>query len=187
MAEILENIQLRRRLSRMAEETQALDRIGEVVSAGGLTGGVYRRFAHEIRNVLDLNVLSIYVYDPLSGGLIRACRFSGGARGSLRELEINGGLSEIGLPLPESPRQSRIGPGFSGSTAEAYREWQESSRPQSVLAVPVEYDGAVIGAVVAESRRGVAYGPENKKLLHRAAALTKNLLIRLPHIGLDRP
>ena len=171
LAEILENIQLRRRLSRMAEETQALDRIGEAVSAGGPTGRVYRRFAHEISKLLDLRDLSIYVADPQSGRLIRASRFGAGARGGLRELEKNRGLSEIGLPLPESLRQSYIGPDFSGSTGEGWPEWQESSRSQSVLAVPVEYAGAVIGAVVAGSHRGFAYGPENKKLLHRAAAL----------------
>ena len=57
------------------------------------------------------------------------------------------------------------------STGEGWPERQKGARPQSVLAVPVEYAGAVIGAVVAEHRRPGAYGPENKKLLHRAATL----------------
>ena len=73
---------MRWRLDRMAEETHALDRIGELVSLGGPVGRVYRRFAHEIRRVLDLQGLSIYVADPCSGRLIRAFRFGAGARGS---------------------------------------------------------------------------------------------------------
>ena len=39
LTELLENIQLRQRLDRMAEETHALDRIGEAVSSGGPLAG----------------------------------------------------------------------------------------------------------------------------------------------------
>ena len=57
------------------------------------------------------------------------------------------------------------------SNVKGWPEPKEGPRPRSMLAVPVEYAGAVIGEVVAENRRPGAYGPENKKLLHRAAAL----------------
>ena len=171
LAEVLENIQLRQRLDRMAEETHALDRIGEVVSSGGTVGRVYRRFAHEIRKVLDLHCLSIYVADPCSGRLIRVCRFGAGARVGPHELEGNRDLSEIGLPLPGSRRQCQIVQDLLVSTGEGWLERPEGPRPRSVMAVPVEYTGTVIGAVVAENRWPGAYGPENKKLLGRAAAL----------------
>ena len=102
LAELLENIQLRRRLDRMAEETQALDRIGEVVSSGGSVGRVYRRFTHEIRRVLDFHGLSIYVAEPGSGQLIRACWFGAGARSGPHEPEGSRDLDEISPP-PVSP------------------------------------------------------------------------------------
>ena len=171
LAELLENIQLRQRLDRMAEETHALDRIGEVVSSGGPVGRVYRRFAHEIRKVLELHGLSIYVADPCSGRLIRASRFGAGARAGPLELEGNRDLSEAGLPLPGSPRQSHMVQDLLVSTGEGWPERQEGPRPRSVLVVPVEYAGTVIGAVMVENRRPGAYEPGNKSLLHRAAAL----------------
>ena len=171
LAELLENIQLRQSLDRVAEETHALDRIGKVVSSSGPIGRVYRRFAHEIKRVLDFHGLSIYVADPCSGRLIRACRFGPGARWGPHEPEGRRDYSEAGLPLPGSPQQSHIVQNLLESTGEGWPERQEGPRLASVLAVPVENAGAVIGAVVAKNRRSGAYGPENKKLLHRAAAL----------------
>ena len=170
LAELIENIHLRQRLDRMADETQTLDRIEEVVSSGGPVGRLYRRFAHEIKRVLDLDGLSIYLADPCSGRLSRAYRFGEGAREGPRKLEGNRDLPEIGLPPPGSPRPSRIAPDRLAFTSESWPERQEGPRPRSVLAVPVEYAGTVIGAVVVENRRPGVYGPENQMLLHRAAA-----------------
>ena len=169
--ELLENIQLRQRLDRMAEETHALDRIGEVVSSGGTVDRVYRRTAHEIRRVLDFHALIIFVAEPWSGRLIRTYRFGAEAREAPHEPEGNRDFSEAGLPLPGSPRQSPIVRGLLMSTGDGWPERQGGPRARSALVVPVENAGAVIGVVVAENRRPGAYGPENKKLLHRAAAL----------------
>ena len=171
LAELLDNIQLGQRVDRMAEETRALDRIGEVVSSGGPVGRTYRRFAHEISRVLDLHSLSIYVIDPCSDRLIRACRFGAGARAGLHEQVGNRDRCEAGLPLPGSFRQNHSVQDLFVSTGEGRPERQEGPRARSVMAVPVEYAGTVIGAVVAEHRRPGAYGPENKQLLRRAAVL----------------
>ncbi|MCH8225553.1 MAG: GAF domain-containing protein [Chloroflexi bacterium] len=171
LAEILENIQLRQRLDRMAEESQALDRIGEAVSSGLTLDRVFRRFAHEIKGMLDIHCLRIYVADPCSGRLILACRFGAGARASSLELEPNPDLAEIGLPLRESSLLSPIVQDLLPSTREDLPERQDGPWQLSVIAVPVEFGGAVIGAVVAENRRTGAFGPENHKLLRRAAAL----------------
>ena len=82
LAELIENIQLRHRLDRMAEETLALDRIGAVLSSGGPVGRICSRFTHEISTVLDFDGLSIYVAEPGSSRLIRTCRFGPGTRPS---------------------------------------------------------------------------------------------------------
>ena len=171
LAEILENIQLRQRLDRMAEESQALDRIGEAVSSGRPLDRVFRRFAHEIKGMLDYHCLRIYVADPCSGQLILACRFGAGARASSLELDANPDFAEIGLPLRESPLLSPIVQDLLPSTREDLPERQDGPWQLSVIAVPVEFGGAVIGAVVAENRRTGAFWPENHKLLRRAAAL----------------
>jgi GAF domain-containing protein len=171
LAEILENIQLRQRLDRTAEESQALDRIGEAVSSAQPLDRVFRRFAHEIKGMLNIHCLRIYVADPCSGRLILASWFGAGARAGSLEPAGTRDIAKIGLPLQESPRQSTIVQELLPRTWDGIPERQDRPWQPSVMAVPVEYGGAVIGGVVAENRLTGAFGPENYKLLRRAAAL----------------
>lgn len=171
LAEILENIQLRQCLDRIAEESQALDRIGEAVSSARPLDRVFHRFAHEIKGMLNIHCLRIYVADPCSGRLILASWFGAGARAGSLELAGTRDIAKIGLPLQESPRQSTIVQDLLPRTRDGFPERQDGPWQPSVMAVPVEYGGAVIGAVVAENRLTGAFGPENHKLLRRAAAL----------------
>ena len=171
LAELLENILLRQRLDRPAEETRVLDRIGEVVSSGGPIGQVYRRFTHEIRKVLDVRVLSIYLAEPGSSRLTRVWRFGGGRRSIQHEPDGSRNVAEIGLPAPGSFGQNHIPEDHLVSPGEGWPEQQEGLRARLAMAVPVEYAGAVIGAVEVGCMRPGAYGPESNKLLRRAAAL----------------
>lgn len=167
----LENIHLRRRLDRMAEENLALDRIGKEVSLGGTAGRVVRRFAQEIRKVLAIDALSIYVADPRSGRLMPSWRFGAGARAGRHGPKTNRESSETCLVLPGLGRQSDAQQVLSLSAAEGWPNRQDGSRKPSVLTVPVLDAGSVIGAVVAESHQPGAYDTESNKLLQQAAAL----------------
>lgn len=169
LALTLENIQLQSRLERQALETRTFGKIAGVVASDVPIGRVYRRFAGEIKQLLEYQRLSVYLADSEADLLTCVYQVGRGVRRS--RLGETRKLTGSGCEMAISCGQGYIVKDNLQTGEMGWPELSGSGTLRSALIVPIDYVGNAIGAVVTESRWPNAYGPNEQKLLQRIATL----------------
>ncbi len=171
LALALDNLRLQQRLQRRAEEAGAFQRIAESAASSAGIDHLYRRFAVQVKRLVEYHHLGIYLIDADAGHLRRV--YHGGSMahqpstGPVRTL-----AAERWLAL------ATLGHGHivddlaaAGLPAQAWPEEVASAGLRSGLTVPVVCSGAVVCAVRLSHRRPRRYQPHDQLLLEQAATL----------------
>ena len=165
----LENIRLQYLLERNTAENRVFERIADIVSSDAPDDRIYRRFASEIKPLVDYQSLSFYLADQDAGLLTCAYRMGRGVsqlqsgeirkwKGTYCELAISRGQGFVVEDDPDAAAVKSL-------------ELSDAGRLRSAIVVPINYAGKAMGALVAQNRRPNAYGPSEQRLLQRAATL----------------
>ena len=162
LAVTLDNLRLQQRLQRRAEEVDAFQFIAESAASKATTSQVYRRFADQVKRLLEYHHLSIYLMDP--EGTRLTCSF----HTRVGDRRTSSAVHSERLPTQEwavaaATSQPHI--------AQDLGEEAQANGLRSALTTPVLYAERVLGAVRLAHRRHGAYQTYHQDLLQRAASL----------------
>ncbi len=171
LALALDNLRLQQKLQGRAEEADAFQLIAESAASSSDMDRVYRRFAAQVKRLVEYHHLGIYL--------------TGAEAGQLRRIFHNGSLAHqprTGLARTLAGEEwlspAMQGEGHivqdlvaAGPVAQAWPGEVARLGLRSALTVPVVCSGTVVGAVRLSHRRPGAYQPHHQELLQQAASL----------------
>lgn len=156
LALALENIGLHRRLNSNQQVSSAVQRIAQAAAPGAPVSRVFRRFATEIRTMVEFQRLSVYLVSQESN--LAICAYRTGQGVGRRRSRESAKLSSSGLGETAASGESRIFPDL--SECEIPPVWNQvaASGMRSALLVPVAHRGVTVGMVLLEHRLPRAFG-----------------------------
>ncbi|MCH7606197.1 MAG: GAF domain-containing protein [Chloroflexi bacterium] len=176
----LEDIQVQDRSRRGEAEKLALELIAEIVASKAPTARIYRRFARQIKQLLEYRRLSIYLTD--FGADLLTCVYQAGQGVAGSQTAKSHRLTRTWCGLAVSGGHSYVLEDRSLGDSNDWPELSTGTNLRSVLVAPIEYAGQVMGAVVLEDRHPGAYGPAAQQLLAKAASLLGPAFAKAPPV-----
>lgn len=174
LALVLENIRLVRCLNGMQNVKRAVQQVRQSEESGAPLNRVFRRFAKEIKAMVEFHRLSIYPVSQESDLAICAYRTGQGVGHRRPGESIK--LSHSGLVEPAASGESRIFSDLSESGCPVVWNQIMRSKMRSALLVPVLQHGDTVGMVLLEHSLPQAFGNSDQTCLEElVVALTPSL------------
>ncbi len=165
----LEEFVKQQRLDRSGKEVRAFSRIKVQAASGQTVERAYRCFVHEIKDLLDFQLFTLFIIDRKAGML--TCAYQADSEGREVLVEQPRRLAETGCERLTFAPSSRI---IDDLRLEAGNIWPElSGEPgfRSAIIAPLNHNGNVFGAAIVRNRYPKAFGTFDDSIFSRAVDL----------------